>query len=456
MTTGEDIFDQAAGNIERLGLTEIPFTENTLDLESETRDRVFTGREKELRQVFNLFQSRERRRILVYGQIGIGKSAFLLEVLSVLRRKRPKMLSTYISLPVNVDLATIALIAIAREMSDDDWAQRQLYQMGIPTDKIIKERSSEVGGNMGVIGKMGEKDFPITKLQYPTVSLDTLLERAEKKYTDGVLIAIDDLDKRNPREVRELMHDAQGMLKGRAWFMLTGHSQGTIGDLLTVERGLFDLQIPLKELDRETTYQMLINYLNSARIDNDCSDPNNPDAVLPFEPDAARRFCAVSLGKPRLFNRLGNKVLATATDLQAEKIDSNILSQGLKAASRTLREQAALNAKEEQIRLFLEQRGLLSDEEIAMEELEQLGVRSFSELMPYLERLERADLAQQRDRDNATVYEPILLPAANENELPDSDDTPDEIILEGLKQGLHEALTGQTLPLSALDDEEET
>ena len=416
MTTGEDIFDQAAGNIRRLGLTESPFTENTLGLNSEIRDRVFTGREKELRQVFTLFQSRERRRILIYGQIGIGKSAFLLEVLSVLRRKRPKMLSTYISLPADLDLATTALIAVAREMSDDDWAQRQLYQMGIPTDKIIKERNSEVGGNMGVFGKTGEKDLPITKLQYPTVSLDILLERAEKKYPEGVLIAIDDLDKRNPREVRELMHDAQGMLKGRAWFMLTGHSQGTIGDLLTVERGLFDLQIPLKELDRETTYQMLVNYLNSARIDNDCSDRDNPKSVLPFTPDAARRFCAVSLGKPRLFNRLGNKVLATAADLQAEKIDSDVLSQGLKAASRTLREQAALNAKEEQIRLFLEQRGILSDEEIAMEELEQLGVRSFSELMPFLERLEQADLAQQSDRDDATVYEPILLPAADNDE----------------------------------------
>ncbi|MBP0019556.1 MAG: ATP-binding protein [Cyanobacteria bacterium SBLK] len=424
MTTGEDIFDQAAGNIEGLGLTEIPFTESPLDLESEIRDRVFTGREKELRQVFNLFQSRERRRILVYGQIGIGKSAFLLEVLSVLRRKRPKMLVTYISLPANLDLATTALIAVAREMSDDDWAQRQLNEMGIPTDKALRDRTVEAGANNIFTAKLSEKNVPINKLQYSTISLETLIERAQKKYTDGVLIAIDDLDKRNPREVRDLMHDAQGILKGRAWFMLTGHPQGTMGDLLTVERGLFDLQIPLKELDAKTTYQMLVNYLNSARIGNDCSDPNNPNSVLPFTQEAAKSFCMKSRGKPRLFNRLGSKVLATAADLQAEKIDSEVLSQGLKAASRTLREQAALNAKEEQIRLFLEQRGLLSDEEIKIEELEQLGVRSFSELMPYLERLERADLAQQSDREDATVYEPILLPAANENELPDSDDTP--------------------------------
>ncbi|MEA5471999.1 ATP-binding protein [Spirulina sp. 06S082] len=434
MTTADDIFDQSAGNIERLGLREIPFTESPIDLESETLNHIFTGREKELGQVFNLFQSRERRRILVYGQIGIGKSTFLLEVLSVLRRKRPKMLTAYISLPANLDLATTALIAVAREMSDDNWAQSQLYQMGIPTDKVVKERSAEVGVNAVATSKISEKDLPITKSQYPTVSLETLLERAQNKYPDGVVIAIDDLDKQNPRQVRQLMHDAQGMLKGRAWFMLTGHPQGMAGDLLTSERGLFDLQLPLKELDSQTTYQMLINYLSSARIDNDCTDRHDPRCVLPFTPEAAKRFCAISLGKPRLFNRLGNAVLSTAADLQVDKITSDVLDRGLKAASRTLREQAALNAREEQVRLFLAQRGSLSDEAIAIEDLEQLGFRSFSELMPYLERLEEADLAQRGDRDDATVYESLpLLSGENEDELEDPDDTPDEVVVTGLR-----------------------
>lgn len=83
MTTADDIFEQSFDNLSRLGRNEIPFTESPVDLESETLRRVFTGRENELRQVFNQFQSRERRRILIYGQLGIGKSAFLLEVLSV-------------------------------------------------------------------------------------------------------------------------------------------------------------------------------------------------------------------------------------------------------------------------------------------------------------------------------------------------------------------------------------
>ena len=114
MTTADDIFDQSTSNVQGLGLREIPFTESPPDLESETLQYIFTGREDELRRVFNLFQSRERRRVLVYGRIGIGKSAFLREVLSVLRRKRPQMLTAYISLPADLDLATTALIAVAR------------------------------------------------------------------------------------------------------------------------------------------------------------------------------------------------------------------------------------------------------------------------------------------------------------------------------------------------------
>ncbi|MEL6381932.1 MAG: hypothetical protein AAFQ89_05565 [Cyanobacteria bacterium J06626_18] len=34
----------------------------------------------------------------------------------------------------------------------------------------------------------------------------------------------------------------------------------------------------------------------------------------------------------------------------------------------------------------------------------------------------------------------------------DSDNTPDEIVLEGLRQGLHEALAGKTIPLSQMWD----
>ncbi len=417
MTTANDIFDQSFDSLSRLGLNEIPFTENPVDLASTTLRRVFTGRETELRQVFNQFQNRERRRILIYGRLGIGKSAFLREVLSVLRRKRPQMLTTCISLPKNLDLATTALIALAREMADDPWAQQQLYQMGIPAKKELKERNAEMGRAFRMISKIGERDLPITKPSFPTVSLETLLERAQEKYPQGIVIAIDDLDKQPPGIVRQLMHDAQGMLKGRAWFILTGRSTDTASDLLTTERGLFDLKVQLKELDSPTTYQMLINYLVSARFDNDCIDPQDPRCVLPFLPETAQRLCEVSSGKPRLFNRLGNIVLSTAADLQASLITPEVLEQGLRQAGPILRQRASLSTEEERVRSLLLQKGSLSDESISIAELAEMGVRSFSELIPFLERLEEADLAFQQDRDDAVSFAPALLPLAESNSI---------------------------------------
>lgn len=410
MTTADDIFDQSHNNIQRLGLQEIPFTESPVDLESKTLNKIFTGRENELRQVFNLFQSRERRRILIYGRIGIGKSAFLLEVLSVLKRKLKESLTTYISLPPDLDLATTALIALAQAMPEDAWAQQQLYKMGIPTRKPLKERSSEVGGNMGITAKTGEKDLPIIAPEYPSISLDTLLDRAKQKYPGGIVIAIDDLDKQNPSRIRQLMYDAQGMLKGPAWFLLTGHPVSMTGDLLTTERGLFDLRLPLEELDFDTTYKMLINYLSSVRINNDCTDPNDPRCVLPFLPETAEQFCKASLGKPRLFNRLGNIVLSTAADLEADTITPDVLKQGLQAALPTLRERAALSFKENRVQTFLQQRGSISDETITIDDLEQLGVRDFAELLPVLEKLEAADLAHQPSQDDTKTFEPLALP----------------------------------------------
>jgi hypothetical protein len=413
MTRPDDLFRKSQISIQRLGLTEIPFTESPTGFEdTQQLERTFTGREAELTKVFRLFQGRERRRILIYGRIGIGKSAFLLESLSILRRNKPKMLFTYTSLPANLDLATTALIAIAKALPNDDWAQRQLYQMGIPTDKPIKEGVSEISASMGIGGKFSEKDIAPGKLQYPTVALDILIDRALETYPQGVVIAIDDLDKQNPAYVRQLMHDAQGVLKGRAWFMLTGHPTGITTDLYTSERGFFDLQLELTELDFETTYQMLVNYLNSARINaKDCiDDPKDPRSVLPFFPETARIFCEASKGKPRLFNRLGSIILSTAAELGAETITMNVLREGFKAAKPTLEQQAALDVQEERVRSLLEERGSLSDETISYDDLEKLGFHSFNEVLPILEKLENADLAERSSQGDIEEFSMIDLP----------------------------------------------
>lgn len=43
----------------------------------------------------------------------------------------------------------------------------------------------------------------------------------------------------------------------------------------------------------------------------------------------------------------------------------------------------------------------------------------------------------------------IIVLLSEEDEI-DPDETPTEIVIEGIRQGLHEALTGQTIPISEM------
>jgi type II secretory pathway predicted ATPase ExeA len=145
MNEADQIFDELNRTLSHWGLSEIPFSESASTLRASQLRDVFTGRTQELREALALFQGRDRKRLLVYGWVGIGKTAFILELLGVLRRKAKDTLATYISLPPETDLATAALIALARKMEDDEWAQHQLNQMGLRPKKrpVTKEGYSQ-------------------------------------------------------------------------------------------------------------------------------------------------------------------------------------------------------------------------------------------------------------------------------------------------------------------------
>lgn len=165
-----------------------------------------------------------------------------------------------------------------------------------------------------------------------------MLKRATDTY-NKVVIAIDDLDKQDSARVRQLLHDAQGMLKGDAWFLLTGHPSGLTQEILIRERGLFDLAIELKQLDPQTTYQMFINYLSSARIEETSVELKSANVVHPFTQETARILGDRSEGVPRWFNPMANYILLKAAELETEKIELDILQQGLEYGRQELRDQ---------------------------------------------------------------------------------------------------------------------
>ncbi|MBC6454765.1 MAG: ATP-binding protein [Hormoscilla sp. SP5CHS1] len=155
MNETDRLWDETDSIFTSWNLQEIPFSESASSLRSNL-DKVFTGRTQELKRIFNLLRGRERKRILVYGSISIGKTAFILAVLSVLQRKTKDTLATYISLPLETNLATAALIALARSMPEDEWAQQQLNQMGLISESTRKTKTKLEGKIAGFGGSIEE------------------------------------------------------------------------------------------------------------------------------------------------------------------------------------------------------------------------------------------------------------------------------------------------------------
>jgi len=418
MSDGDKIWDELDNIYDRWGIEEIPFSESASTIGKAKIQEVFTGRKKELREVLHLFKSRERKRLLIYGWIGIGKTAFILEILGTLQRKTQNTITAYISLPQGTDLATAALIALAREMEDDEWAQQQLNQMGLRPQKALRKRKIKGKGGLPVAGvEVEEEVVAIQKPQFPSLSFEDLLQRALDK-SDRVVIAIDDLDKQDPAKVRQLLLDAQGILKSGAWFILTGHPFGLTRDILIGERGLFDLALKLEEMDIDTTYEMLVKYLNSARPKESQKALDDPQAVAPFTPETARLLCERASGVPRWFNRLGSYVLLKAAELGANIIAPEILQQGFAYADQKVRGQLGLTPEDFIVLELVLEKGILSDANVTVDDLQRIKVNTFSEILPILDKLMQQDLLRRLPSDRYAEYAPtpLLLPASDDGD----------------------------------------
>ncbi|NET42551.1 AAA family ATPase [Okeania sp. SIO2B3] len=416
MSDGDKIWNELDNIYNRWGIEEIPFSESASTIGKAKIQEVFTGRTKELREVLHLFRDRERKRLLVYGWIGIGKTAFILEILGILQRKTKNTITAYISLPQGIDLATAALIALAREMEDDEWAQQQLNQMGLRPQKALRKRKIKGKGGLPVAGvEVEEEVIAIQKPQFPSLSFEDLLQRALEK-NDSVVIAIDDLDKQDPAKVRQLLLDAQGILKSGAWFILTGHPFGITRDILIAERGLFDLALKLEEMDLDTTYEMLVKYLNSARPKESQLALDDPEAVAPFTPETARLLCERSGGVPRWLNRLGRYILQKAAELGANIITPEILQLGFADAEQKVGGQSGLTPQDFIVLGLVLEKGILSDANVTIDDLQKIKVNTFSEILPILDKLIQRDLLRRLPSDRTAEYAatPLLLPPSNE------------------------------------------
>ncbi len=89
-----------------------------------------------------------------------------------------------------------------------------------------------------------------------------LLDVAQERY-GRVIVAIDDLDKKEPRAMQDLLDDATDLLRrgqGKRGFLLTGRFTSTLQDTSGQILGLFSETISLDRMSTDELHHIAVNY----------------------------------------------------------------------------------------------------------------------------------------------------------------------------------------------------
>jgi len=342
--------------------------------------RLFTGRRAELsRVILPLYNGRN---ILVRGMLGVGKSAFILRLLHELdaqaRAAKGKLLPIYIYHfygGTTDDFYRLILFAVAQVLADKDDDEAKGVLEALRGIKVTASRSRGMGAKFGVhlfqVAK-AEVDLEAKEgatrevtLANPFDFLARLVERANRRF-GRLVIAVDDLDKAKPENLRLVQAMLQGALpllrSDRLSFILTGIT-------LPLAR------TPVRNQQRE--------------------DPH------PFTEEAIAEAAARSHGIPRLFNIICARTLEQAALQGIEVIDAAAFARCYEAiqTSRSAEVTPQMRAV-----LAVAKRYDGFSSEMPDEALDKLGLTTFIELIPLADYLVANDLMVRQEYEGGVRY----------------------------------------------------
>jgi Cdc6-like AAA superfamily ATPase len=378
-------------------LTDVPFRATPPEDPAELV-RLFYGRQRELDLALPALY--EGRNVLVRGLWGVGKTTFILYLLHRLQRETAAlgepMLILYIGRfpgETSEDLYRALLLPLSEALAEVEPEARRV-RGALSGLRITHSRRSQVEGEVDLqlvsIGgsweRGQEQDWQIQNVY--TVLL-RLLKAAQNRYK-RVILAVDDLDKKPPRAVQDILDDATDLLRrgqGKRGFLLTGRFTSTLQDISGQMLGLFSESITLPRMSTDELHHIAVNYLNVAR-----ERPSGK--VTPFTSEIIAQIAGYAYHIPRQFNLICEKVMRRAAMNGVERIDE----QTFPTLWQMVQKEFALELTSDIRRLLYVARrsgGLSADIDDAS--LEQLGVETFVELLPLLKSLEGDLLIRQED-----------------------------------------------------------
>ena len=379
------------------GLSDVPFRATPPENPAEL-SRIFHGREKELDVALPTLY--EGRNVLVRGIWGVGKTTFIRYLLHHLQQETAalgeQMLILYIGRfpgETSEALYRALLLPLSETLAGVEPKAQRVWET-LSGLQITHSRQLQVEGKVdlqlvslgGSWGQGREQDFELQNT-YP-VLLD-LLDVAQEQY-GRVIIAVDDLDKKTPLAVQEVIDDATDLLRrgeGRRGFLLTGRFTSTLRDISGQMLGLFSEIITLPRMSADELHHIAVNYLNTAR-----QRPSGQ--ITPFTSTVISQIAEYAHCIPRQFNLICEKVMRRGAMRGVERIDEQTFPQ----LWRTVQEEFVLELTPDIRRLLYVARrrgGLSADIDDAA--LDQLGVETFVELLPMLKSLEGDLLIRTED-----------------------------------------------------------
>ena len=277
-------------------------------------ERFFAGRAAEVERARDkLFDGNN---IMVRGQFGIGKSAFILAVLQRLYDYSAEIKIEPIYIPdfggaTCPDLYRHILLKLSERLAKKDKRAREIHRM-LTGERISLTRSRRGKAGVDLVAVKGESEISTSEtrsleLEACKDRIDALLDAAKRNDT-RVFIALDDLDKtENQAAVSQMLNDAKALLRNSPGkFILTGRPLvAGFEDYTAQVLELYDETFRLEPLDLPTLKQAARGQLNLIR-------QAARDDFLPFAEETFERIVPLSSGIPRHFNKICRHALETA------------------------------------------------------------------------------------------------------------------------------------------------
>lgn len=402
------------------GLQENPFRATPPE-DPQKLAQIFYGRDQALELAIPALY--EGRNVLVRGAWGIGKTAFILNLIYQLQQEvtalDEKMLVLYLGSVAGetiTDFYRTLLLAVADSLAEIDEEARDICHTILGFSIQRTKTTTEGKVNLWAVSVTKRQETPSTDVT-PMANFDPypllmrLLKKAENHHS-RLIIAIDDLDKKDSPIVQTILENSldlfrQGEKRG---FIMTGRGFTDLQEATLKALGIFSEDIPLETMSKEDLRQIVINYLDSAK--------ENPDnSIFPFTEDVINLITTYAQGIPRQLNEICEKVLRQAASAGYEIINMDSFN----AVWQTIQEYFvnSLHSSPHIRRLLYVayQSGGIT-EDIEDRYLDQLDVITFIELIPLLKIAETEGLLIRQDTTEGYRY--LLSRFINPQLLPES------------------------------------